>query len=232
VCDEAANLFGLLRSRHGLAVSSGTARSDFITGPRALSSSGSSSRALYLLFRVLADSHPPEHLSASSTFLGVSFPIATSVSRVHHSMSSHAHLCSALSVSHALDGLLLCLPCGLISAHCHVRDLLLRGFPRCQADPTRRRAVPSCRLPTFASSRVAPTVQLRPARLQGFHPGSDPLRRAECLVLHTARSPLEFLLPRVLLRSPWRRLRASSARALLRQTLRVTPATGLQRINR
>jgi hypothetical protein len=203
-----------------------------VAGPRALSSPGSSSRALYLLFRVLADSAPPEHLSASSTFLGVSFPIATSTARVHHSVSSHAHLRSALSVSRALDGLLLCLPCGLISSHCHVRDSLLREFPRCQADPTRRRAVPSCRLPTFASSRVAPTVQLRPARLQGFDPGSDPLRAAECLVLPSARFPLEFSLPRVFLRSLWRRLRASSARALLRQALRVTPAIGLQRINR
>jgi hypothetical protein len=174
----------------------------------------------------------PKPSRTSSTFLGVSFPIATSVSRVHHSASSHAHLRSALSVSHALDGLLLCLPCGLVSSHCHVRDSLLRGFPRCQADLTLRRAVPSCRLPTLASNRVAPIVQLRPARLQGFHPGSDPLRRAGCLVLRTARSPLEFSLPRVILRSPWRRLRASSAHALSRQTLRVTPATGLQRINR
>jgi hypothetical protein len=87
-------------------------------------------------------------------------------------------------------------------------------------------------LTTFASSRVAPTVQLRPPRLQGFDPGSDPLRRAECLVLPTARSPLEFSLPRALLRPPWRRLRASSARDLPRQILRVTLATGLQRINR
>jgi hypothetical protein len=110
--------------------------------------------------------------------------------------ASHAHLRSALSVSRALDGLLLCLPCGLVSSHCHVRDSLLRGFPRCQVDPTRRRAVPSCRLPTFASSRVTPTVQLRPARFQGFDPGSDPLRPAECLVLPTARSPLEFSLLR------------------------------------
>jgi hypothetical protein len=174
----------------------------------------------------------PKLSRTSSTFLGVSFPIATSVSRVHHSVSSHAHLRSALSVSRALDGLLLCLPCGLVSSHCHVRDSLLRGFPRCQAGPTHRLAVPSCRLTTLASSRVAPTVQLRSSRLQGFDPGSDPLRRAECLALPTARSPLEFSLPRALLRSPWRRLRASSARALGRQTLRVTPATGLQRINR
>jgi hypothetical protein len=174
----------------------------------------------------------PRSSRTSSTFLGVSFPIATSAARVHYPVSSHTHLRSALSVSRALDGLLLCLPCGLVSSHCHVRDSLFMGFPRCQADPTRRRAVPSCRLATFASSRVAPTVQLRPSRLQGFDPGSDPLRRTECLALPTARSHLEFSLPRACLRPTWRRLRASSARALFRQTLRVTPATGLQRINR
>jgi hypothetical protein len=146
--------------------------------------------------------------------------------------ASRACLRSALSVSHALDGLLLSIPRGLISSHCHVRDSLFRGFPRCQADPTHRRAVPSCRLTTLASSRVSPTVQLRPSRLQGFDPGSDPLRRAGCLVLPTARSPLEFSLPRDFLRPPWWRLHAPSARDLGCQTLRVTLATGLQRINR
>jgi hypothetical protein len=145
----------------------------------------------------------PRPSRVSSTFLGVPFPIATSASRVHHSIGSQAYLRSALSVSHALDGLLLLLPCGLISSHCHVRDSLFRGFPRCQADPTCRRAVPSCRLATFTSSRVAPTVQLRPSRLQGFDPGSDPLRPAGCLILPTARSPLEFSLPRASLRPPW-----------------------------
>jgi hypothetical protein len=115
-------------------------------GPRSLSSPGSSSRALLLLSRVLTDSDPPEHpcgLRAPS--LGF-----TSPSRRQHPEStcdelSHAHLCSALSVSRALDGLLLCLPRGLVSSHCHVRDSLFRGFPRNQATATRHRDVPSCR---------------------------------------------------------------------------------------
>jgi len=39
-------------------------------------------------------------------------------------------LCSALGVSHTLDGLLSPLPCGLVSSHCHVRDSPFRGlFP-------------------------------------------------------------------------------------------------------
>jgi len=54
-----------------------------------------------------------------------------------------SHLCSARSVSHALDGLLLALPCGPISSHCHVQDLPFRGFPRCPADSTHRRVL-SC----------------------------------------------------------------------------------------
>jgi hypothetical protein len=35
---------------------------------------------------------------------------------------------SALGVSHALDGLLLSLPCGFVSPRCHVRDSPSRGF--------------------------------------------------------------------------------------------------------
>jgi hypothetical protein len=42
--------------------------------------------------------------------------------------ASQAHLCSAPSVSHALDGLLLALPCGLVSSRCHVQASRFRGF--------------------------------------------------------------------------------------------------------
>jgi hypothetical protein len=136
---------GLARSRLGLAVSSGTARSHFVTGPRALSSPGSSSRALYLLFRVLADPHPPETLSNLEHLPWGFLPHRDISSQSPHSMSSHAHLCSALSVSRALDGLLLSPPCGLVSSHCHVRDSLFRGFPRNQAAATHHLGVPSCR---------------------------------------------------------------------------------------
>jgi hypothetical protein len=114
-------------------------------GPRFLAKTGSSSRALLLLYRVLTDSDPPEPFRVRAPSLGFS-----SQSRRQHRESTcgelpTAHLCSALSVSHALDGLLLSLPCGLVSSHCHVRDSLYRGFPRNQATATRHRGVPSCR---------------------------------------------------------------------------------------
>jgi len=50
-------------------------------------------------------------------------------------------LCSALSVSHALDGLLLLVPCGLIASRYHFRASLYRGFPRHSADLTHRQPV-------------------------------------------------------------------------------------------
>jgi hypothetical protein len=61
-----------------------------------------------------------------------------------HRLASQSNLGSALSVSHALDGLLLLAPCELVSSHCHVRDLLFRGFPRQSAALTHRQTVPSC----------------------------------------------------------------------------------------
>lgn len=62
-------------------------------------------------------------------FLGVLFPFATSVRRVHLQASFPVlALWSVLSVSRALDGLLLFEPCGFISPRCHVRDSPLRGL--------------------------------------------------------------------------------------------------------
>jgi hypothetical protein len=74
--------------------------------------------------------------------------------------------------------------------------------------------------------------QLHPPRLQGFDPGSDSRPPAKCLASPTLRSPPRFQLPRASLRIPWERLRAPSAHDLDRQTLRVTLAAGLQRIDR
>jgi len=68
-------------------------------------------------------------------------------------------------------------------------------------------------------------------RLQGFHPGSSPRSPSGCLALPTPRSPPRFQLLRAFLRIPWKRLRASSAHDLDRQTLRVNLAAGLQRID-
>ena len=93
--------------------------------------------------------------------------------------------------------------------------------------PSHRDSSPRCpllSLTTLASRRVAPTVQLLPSRLQGFDPGCDPLRRAKCLDLLDARSPLEFSLPRAFLWTPGRRLHVFSAHGAGCQFLRVTPA--------
>jgi hypothetical protein len=70
---------------------------------------------------------PSRHLLAESTYR----------------QSSQLCLRSVLSVSRALDGLLLHKLCGSISPHYHVRDSLFRGFPQHPAGLTRRQTVPS-----------------------------------------------------------------------------------------
>jgi hypothetical protein len=71
---------------------------------------------------------------------------------------------------------------------------------------------PLLSLPTLTSNRVAPTVQLRPTRLQGVDPGSGPLRQTGCLALPATRSPLQFSAPSGFpsntLATPSRRLRS------------------------
>jgi len=70
---------------------------------------------------------PSRHLLAESTYR----------------QGTQPHLRSVLSVSHALDGLLLHKLCGPISSHCHVRDSLFRGFPQQPVGLTRRQTCPS-----------------------------------------------------------------------------------------
>jgi len=145
--------------------------------------------------------------------------------------ASHTRLRSALSVSHALDGLLLHTPCGPVSSHCHVRDSLSKGFPRCQAGSPHRRVVPSCRYRASPHGELPHRCQFHSLRLQGFDPSSDPLRPTGGLDLPSARSPLGLSLLRVFLRLPWRRLHAPSPHDLSRLALAVCSTAGLQRIN-
>jgi hypothetical protein len=145
--------------------------------------------------------------------------------------ASQARLRSALSVSRALDGLLLLTPCGLVSSHCHVRDSLFRDFPRCQAGSPHRRVVPSCRYRASPHGDRSHRCQFHSARLQGVNPSSDPLQPAGGLDLPTTRSPLGLSLLRVFLRLPWRRLHAPSAHDLFRLALAVYATAGLQRVN-
>jgi hypothetical protein len=144
---------------------------------------------------------------------------------------SHTRLRSVHSVSRALDGLLLHTPCGLISSHCHVRDSLFRGFPRCQVGSPHRRVVPSCRSRASPHGELPHRCQFHSLRLQGFDPSSDPLRPTGGLDLPSARSPLGLSLLRVYLRPPGRRLHAPSAHDLSRLALVVYLTAGLQRIN-
>jgi hypothetical protein len=104
-------------------------------------------------------------------------------------------LCSALSVSHALDGLLLFTPCRLVSSGCHVRGSLFRGFSRWPARRAHRPPVPSCRWRPLPTKELPLWRQLRPPRLQGFHPTIDSLPRARRLRLTRARSPPEVSTP-------------------------------------
>jgi len=122
-------------------------------------------------------------LPAASTFLGVSFPIATFTVGVHHAPVSFEDrraagvpslLRSALDVSHVLDGLLHRRLCGFVSPHSHVRDSLSRGFPPHGAVRACRSPVPSCRWHKLPVAGCPDTPETY-ARLQGLALRVDPL---------------------------------------------------------
>jgi hypothetical protein len=139
---------------------------------------GSSFHTLNVYFRVQVASSLPTCADASRHLPRGFLPHRdTSLVSPLTARFPHRAYRSALSVSHALGGLLLTVPCGPISSHCHVQGLPFRGFPRYPADPTHRRAqfLPSCHW------RCSPTSgkhwrQLPSPRLQGFVPSSDPYR--------------------------------------------------------
>ena len=118
---------------------------------------------------------PAHHRGAVQSFQGLLPPSRHKRAESTSDRTPTSCLCSALSVSHALDGLLLVTPCRPISSRCHVRDSLLRGFPRQSAvwlSPARS-------LLTFsplACIEVALVAPAPGARLQGFDPTADPLR--------------------------------------------------------
>jgi len=181
------------------------------TGPRTLAGSGSSSHARRPLQSV-SPLHPAQNPQACAPTMRFCSPSRHEPVKSTIRRDSHLRLRSALSVSHALDGLLLHRPCKLVSSCSHVRDSLFRGcFPLPSPRGSSPRS-PLVSLTTFASSRVAPTVQLRTSQLQGVDPGSDSSRRAGGLDLLTTRSPLEFSTPAGVspntLAPPSRRLRS------------------------
>jgi hypothetical protein len=119
---------GLARSRQCLAVSDGPLWSSTATVPLLLAKQGSSSREL----------HSPSEYLLAMTCLRASPPQAPPVGSrpsSRHQLeestlrrTSRVRLCSARSVSHALDGLLLPEPCALVSSRCRVQGSRSRGF--------------------------------------------------------------------------------------------------------
>jgi hypothetical protein len=148
-------------------------------GPRLLAFPGSSSRELVPLFRV-RPTVTCTSLSRCAPSLGFLPPSRHQPGESTTRQASQSCLCSALSVSHALDGLLLTEPCGFVSSRSRVRGSLLRGFPRRSAVLAHHQPLPSCRYrrAPAPSKLVAPA---RAVRLQGFAPIAGPLSPTSCL---------------------------------------------------
>jgi len=220
--------FGLRRSHPCLAISDGPWwSSERYQPPSSVKKPGSSSCEL---------GSPPEFVvptSArgsrarertrwfSSAFLGVSLLFATSVQRVHMRWASQAHLRSVHSVSRAHDGLLLAVPCRLVSSCCHVQDSRSRGFlPR----PSRNHLVGGPSLLAVGAASLPPVARRRQdtsRRPQGVTPGRDPQHMPGGLAPTSARIPSCVLLLRASLRQPWGRgwrpLRSGHWRPALRE---------------
>lgn len=196
--------------------------------PRSVKIEGSSSREL---------GSPPEFVVPASArcypgaFRGVSCLFATSALRVHQRRASQARLCSVRSVSHALDGLRLALPCRLVSSCCHVQASRFRGFlPRPDRDhlvggPCLRAvgAVSCRRLPDDAGER---RVDLKACS----RPGSA--APSEGLAPPLPVSPRALLLLRARFVSLGDAVNVSSARGLGPAVLTVPRCTNPQRIDR
>jgi hypothetical protein len=105
-----------------------------------------------------SSSHLRTPCDVPSAFLGVSILFAASVQRVHTRRASQAHLRPARSVSRALGGLLLAVPCRLVSSCCHVQDSRSRGFLPRLSRTTSSKARPSAPLAPTACRRFYPTT--------------------------------------------------------------------------
>ena len=143
--------------------------------PRSLASPGSSSRELSLSFRARAIPILPCTLPCLAPSLGFLSPSRYQYAESTIERASQgSNYRSVLGVSHALDGLLLCIPCGFISPHNHVRDSPFRGS---LSLPSQTASSATCTLLPFL--RLVPTAELprqrqtEPTRLQGLDPGSD-----------------------------------------------------------
>jgi len=95
--------------------------------PRSLAQTGSSSRELPRLFRVLPFSSPPCASRRGAPSLGLRSLFATSAPGVV-TTGFNARRLSVLGVSHALDGLRRQWPGGFVSPHSHVQGSPFRGL--------------------------------------------------------------------------------------------------------
>jgi len=162
-------------------------------------------------------SNPPADRSRPATFPGVAF--------LHHDNCAESplsgrlsttYLCSALSVSHTLSGLLLPVPGGLISSRSPCPRFALQGLssPLSRVDSSPPLfSLDLLQTGPFASELPRLHQRLK-LGLQSLNPSVDPLTQTECLRLLAPRSPLELSNPAGFYRPPWQRLRTPSAHGL------------------
>jgi hypothetical protein len=101
---------------------------------------------------------------------------------------SQARLCSARSVSHALDGLLLAVPCRLVSSCSHVQVSRFRVSSPNPSGTTSSVALAFAPLAPFSCRRLPDDAGERRVDLKAFsRPGSAAPTR--CLAPHVARVP-------------------------------------------
>jgi hypothetical protein len=175
---------------------------------------------------------PAPRTDARGAFPGVSVPIATSAAEIH--------LRAKIPTSPYVPPPVFRTPSTAFSLH----DLVGLFHPTatsgihlsgaCSHHPAsapRRRAVPSCRLPSSPAVDSRRRFQLRWHRLQGLDPGGDPQRPPGGLV-PTTPDPLLGFAPSGSLRASWLSLRSASARDLGIQFLRESLDAGLQRLDR
>jgi len=165
--------YRVARSQPDFPVSREPIWCDLTAGPRALARPGSSSHELYALLQSINRSEPAPHLRARRLPWGFVPHRDTSTESPLANEHPKLALRSALGVSHALDGLLLSLPCGFVSPRSHVRDSPSRGFlplpsQSASSAPRALLSVSGCRLPPSclggaSSTRPASRALIRAA---------------------------------------------------------------------
>jgi hypothetical protein len=220
---------GLARSRNCLVVSDGPMWSSGGTVPLHLAKQGSSSRELRSPSESLPAVTCPGALPPRTPSLGSLPSSRHQLAESTHRRRSQRRLRSALDVSHVLDGLLLCVPCALVSSRCRVQGSRSRGFL-----PRSGRITSSVTV-TLSSLAVSPAGFPAPANVASTSGScSEPWSAVSGGCFKPARHScplLRFQLLRVRARGPGVHRRALSARDLHDARLRVPRVAGPQRID-